>query len=73
MTTDETTTREFYLPATFQFSHGPGFVERLLLRLTARADELPVRPATEEPAYNFYMPGTTRDGVARPGVRPRPR
>ena len=51
------TTVEFYLPATFQFRHGPGRIERFLRRAFASRDEMGRSP-TGSTGREFYLPGT---------------
>jgi len=61
-TSGATASREFYLPATFQFSHGPGLIERFLGRLVGpRGSE--ERPTIQTNDSEFYLPAT-------PDVRP---
>ena len=64
-TTEAGRTVEFYLPATFQFSPGPGRIERFLGRFLAGRD-LGERPTAETESQGFYLPGT-------PSSRPGPR
>jgi len=53
---------EFYLPATFQFGHGPGRIERFLRRAFGRHDGED-RPTIVVGGRQFYLPAT-------PDVRP---
>ena len=48
---------EFYLPATFQFRHAPGRIERILGRVFGwhGADE---RSTVASTGDQFYLPGT---------------
>lgn len=53
----EDESREFYFPATFQFSSKPGRVERILIGTFHDRDELEVRMLTEEDEMpEFYTP-----------------
>lgn len=61
-TSGATTSVEFYLPGTFQFSHGPGRIERYLRRTFGRRDGED-RPTVVVGGREFYLPGT-------PDVRP---
>jgi len=72
-TSDSTATREFYVPATFQFSTEPGRIERSLARLFTQRGAMDGHPPVDEREYQFYAPGTTGAAFARRGGRPRPR
>ena len=61
-TSGATAYREFYLPGTFQFGHGPGRIERFLRRTFGRRDGED-RPTVVVGGREFYLPGT-------PDVRP---
>jgi len=73
-TTESTSSsaRQFYAPATFQFSVTPGRVERLTARALRQRGAMDGRPPVEQSGYAFYAPATTRD-AARRGRRPEPR
>ena len=58
---DATVTREFYVPATFQFSREPGRIERFVRGLL-RNQDVPVESGPE----GIAVPGTAQ---ARPGAR----
>lgn len=62
--------REFYAPATFQFSSRPGRVERFLTGVFRQRGAMDGRPRADESEYGFYVPGTTRDAFVRRGKRP---
>ena len=58
-------TREFYLPATFQFAKEPGRLERFLARVfTLRGGE--GRIAGEDYPARFYLPATPNVRGKRP-------
>ena len=50
--------REFYAPATFQFSTEPGRIERALVRLFRRRGEMAGRPRSAVAVREFYAPAT---------------
>jgi hypothetical protein len=50
--------REFYAPATFQFSTEPGRIERALVRLFGRRGEMAGRPRSAIAVREFYAPAT---------------
>lgn len=71
-TSDQQPMREFYVPATFQFSTEPGRVERFLARVFRQRGAMDGHPRPTEVLDDVYVPATTRDGVTK-GMHARPR
>ena len=56
-TSNEVSSHEFYVPATFQFSPEPGRIERILVGLFhERGGDLEARIVSEESTREFYTP-----------------
>lgn len=49
-------TREFYVPATFQFSSESGRIERILVGLFEQRGDIEARRITEDSTPGFYVP-----------------
>lgn len=47
---------EYYVPATFQFSRGPGRIERILVGLFDERGEIEARSVTGDSMPEFYVP-----------------
>ena len=61
---DSTVKREFYAPATFQFTTTPGRIERTLGRLFRERGAMVGRPRTAHGMRTFYVPATFQFATA---------